>query len=424
MTKVNKWTLGLAAVGLVSLPAVVQAEEKPNQLLTALSSTTISGYVNTSAHWVPGTGNANPPAYTFNVPSKQDGFNLNVVNIVIEKPLDEGTWSAGYKVDLIFGPDGVGWNSSANALTGLDSEVAIKQAYVALRAPVGNGIDLKLGTWDTIIGYEVFNAGSNPNYTRSWGYTMEPTQHTGLLASYQVNKVVGVSAGIANTWSAGINVRSGRTESDKTYMGAMTLTAPDSWGFAAGSTLAAGIMDGWSGLVGNDVTSYYVGGTLATPIKQLKIGASYDYVRAHDNSTGPTGYAQAAALYASVQATEKLSFHARAEWADLTDGYATGGKFNGGAAGGGIGGIPAEVFSLTGTLQYDLWANVLSRIEVRWDRAIDGYGPFGGSTAGARTRAVAVGSGPTPESHGGGSFVHGANEKDAVLVAANIIYKF
>jgi hypothetical protein len=71
MTRVNKWTLGLAAVGLVSLPAVVQAEEKPNQLLTALSSTTISGYVNTSAHWVPGTGNANPPAYAFNIPSKQ-----------------------------------------------------------------------------------------------------------------------------------------------------------------------------------------------------------------------------------------------------------------------------------------------------------------------------------------------------------------
>ena len=62
MTKVNKWTLGLAAVGLVSIPAVVQAEEKPNQLLTALSSTTISGYVDTSAHWTPGTGNANPPA--------------------------------------------------------------------------------------------------------------------------------------------------------------------------------------------------------------------------------------------------------------------------------------------------------------------------------------------------------------------------
>ena len=425
MTKVNKWTLGLAAVGLVSIPAVVQAEEKPNQLLTALSSTTISGYVNTSAHWVPGTGNANPPAYAFNLPSKQDGFNVNVVNIVLEKPLDEGTWSAGYKADLIFGPDAVGWNSSANSLTGLDSEVALKQAYVALRAPIGNGLDLKLGTWDTIIGYEVFNSGSNPNYTRSWGYTLEPTQHTGLLGSYQINKVVGVSAGIANTWSAGINVRSPRSESDKSYMGAVTLTAPDSWGFAAGSTLAAGIVDGFAGLAGNDVTSYYIGGTLATPIKQLKLGASYDYVRAHDNDFGPTGYAQAAALYASVQATEKLSFHFRGEWADLTDGYATGGKFNNGA--GAVGGLPAEVISLTGTIQYDLWANVLSRLEVRWDRAIAGHGPFGGSASGQHTPGSPIGGGGGEGTTGGGGFIpgnSGANEKNAVLVAANIIYKF
>jgi len=275
MTKVNKWTLGLAAVGLVSLPAVVKAEEKPNQLLTALSSTTISGYVDTSAHWNPGTGNANPPAYAFNTPSKQDGFNINVVNVVLEKPLDEGTWSAGYKVDLIFGPNAVGWNNSVNG--DATSDVGIKQAYVSLRAPVGNGLDLKIGSFDTIVGYEVFNAGSNPNYTRSYGYTIEPTEHTGVLASYQVNKMVGISAGIANTWSAGINNRSARKESSKSYMGAVTLTAPDSMGFLAGSALYLGIVDGYNSFVGNDVTSYYAGGTLNTPIKQLKLGASWDY---------------------------------------------------------------------------------------------------------------------------------------------------
>jgi hypothetical protein len=404
MMKVNKWTLGLAAVGLVSLPAMVQAEEKPNQLLTALSSTTISGYVDTSAHWTPGTGNANPPAFSFNTPTKQDGFNVDVVNVVIEKPLDEGTWSAGYKVDLVFGPQAVGYNASSNG--DATSDVGIKQAYVALRAPVGNGVDIKIGSFDTIIGYEVYNAGSNPNYTRSWGYTIEPTEHTGVLASYQINKGIGVSAGIANTHAAGINGRSARTESHKTYMASVTLTAPDSWGSLAGSGLYLGIVDGFNTV--NDVTSYYIGTTLTTPWKALKVGAAYDYAVLHDNDFGPTGYAQALALYASLQATEKLSFHGRAEWADLTDGYATGGQFNGGAAGGGVGGLPDEVLSFTGTVQYDLWANVLSRLEVRWDTSIGGSKPFGGSAAGA--------AGPTNPG--------GANEKNAVLVAANIIYKF
>jgi len=405
MTKVNKWTLGLAAVGLVSLPAVVQAEEKPNQLLTALSSTTISGYVDTSAHWSPGTGNANPPAYAFNTPAKQDGFNLDVVNVVLEKPLDESTWSAGYKVDLIYGPNAVGWNTSPGAGA---SDLSIKQAYVALRAPIGNGLDLKLGTWDTIIGYEVFNAGSNPNYTRSYGYTIEPTEHTGLLASYQVNKAVGLSAGIANTSSAGINARDpGKSaESSKTYMAAITLTAPDSFGPMAGSALYAGFVDGYNGLIGNDTVNYYVGATLNTPMKALKVGAAFDFARS-DYSTKPRGYAESAAVYASIAATEKLSFHFRGEWAQISRAYSTGGRVNSGF--GSVGGIPHEVFALTGTIQYDLWANVLSRLEVRWDHALSGR-PFGGSVAGS--------------SGAGGIVPHGADENDAVLVAANIIYKF
>src|SRR5437667_4958438 len=76
--KVNQWTLGLAAVGLVSLPALVQAEEKASAIMTALSSTTISGYVDTSAHWDIGTGNAFVPGFIYNA-GKQDGFNLNKV---------------------------------------------------------------------------------------------------------------------------------------------------------------------------------------------------------------------------------------------------------------------------------------------------------------------------------------------------------
>jgi Putative beta-barrel porin-2, OmpL-like. bbp2 len=413
MTRVNKWTLGLAAVGLVSLPVVVQAEEKPNQLLTALSSTTISGYVDTSAHWNPGTGNANVPAYAFNTPSKQDGFNLNVVNVVLEKALDESTWSAGYKVDMIYGPNATGWNSSANSDG--TSDFGLKQAYVALRAPVGNGLDLKIGSFDTIIGYEVFNAGSNPNYTRSWGYTIEPTEHTGLLASYQINKVIGISGGIVNTWSAGINTRTSGAESDKGYMGAVTLTAPDSMGVLAGSALYLGYADGYSFAADNDIRSLYAGLTLATPIKGVKVGASVDYAEVDDDGPGTTGSAFAMALYLSAQATEKLSFHFRGEYAKINPRFLAGAAVD--AAHDGLGPRPAgipdnDLLALTGTIQYDLWANVLSRLEVRWDHALSGS-PFGGSSSGI----YAPNSSANPN-------LGGANEKDSVLVAANIIYKF
>src|SRR5512137_1982148 len=103
--KFNKWTLGLAAVGAVSLGSVAQAEEKMNVLQTAMTSTTISGYVDTSMQWNLGTGNDLLPGYSFGGPGKADGFNLNVVQLTIAKPLDESEWAAGYRADMWFGPD-------------------------------------------------------------------------------------------------------------------------------------------------------------------------------------------------------------------------------------------------------------------------------------------------------------------------------
>src|SRR5436190_855462 len=104
--KCNPWTMALVAAGLVSIPAVTKAEESPSSVLTALSSTTLSGYVDTSAQWNTGTGNGHVPNYAFGGPSKADGFNLNVVKLTLEKTIDPSdAWAAGYKVDLLFGPD-------------------------------------------------------------------------------------------------------------------------------------------------------------------------------------------------------------------------------------------------------------------------------------------------------------------------------
>src|SRR5262245_50881355 len=99
--KINQWTLGLAAVGVVSFASVAKADETTmNALQTALSSTTISGYVDTSVEWDNGDDYAQ---FGGSIPfrsGKTDGFNLNVVKLSIEKALDESEWAAGYKVDL------------------------------------------------------------------------------------------------------------------------------------------------------------------------------------------------------------------------------------------------------------------------------------------------------------------------------------
>ena len=43
----------------------------------------------------------------------------------------------------------------------------------------------KIGVFDSIIGYESVECPNNPNYTRSYGHTIEPQTHTGVLASYR-----------------------------------------------------------------------------------------------------------------------------------------------------------------------------------------------------------------------------------------------
>ena len=216
--KCNRWTLALMGAGLVSLPSLASAEEHPNSVLTALSPTTISGFVSTSMEWNPGTGNQNLPLYTPNgAPSgaKADGFNLDVVALTLNKPVGEGEWGAGYSATLLFGPDAIGFNNSAGTVPG---DFSLADTYVVLRAPVGNGLDFKIGTFAAPVGYEVYQTGSNPNFTRSYGYEIEPFQLTGLQMAYQFSQVVSANVGVANTWNAGINNRAPNAESYKTCL--------------------------------------------------------------------------------------------------------------------------------------------------------------------------------------------------------------
>src|SRR5580765_7915817 len=159
--KLSKWTVSLATVGMVTLPALLHAEEKANLVQAALSSTTLSGYVDTSAQWNLGTGNANMPPYKFGGSGKADGFNLDVVQLTLEKPLSEEQWAAGYRADLWYGPDartlGTQFGGSKS------SDLAIRQAYINLQMPIENGLQWKMGVFDSILGYEYLESGRNPN---------------------------------------------------------------------------------------------------------------------------------------------------------------------------------------------------------------------------------------------------------------------
>ena len=407
--KFNKWTVGLAAIGVISLASAARADEKMSPVQTALSNTTLSGYVDVSAQWNLGQQNGfygvlgNTPRYAYGGINKADGFNLNAVDLALDKPMDEGSWAAGYHVEFMAGPDNptklnvgtvsaLGTTVNTGPIVNQVSSplVGLRQAYVTLRTPVGNGIDWKMGVFDTIIGYESTSSPLDPNYTRSYGYSIEPTTHTGVLASYKVGDVLTLTAGVADGSNIGTLVQpiNGRAafETQKAYMGAIALTAPDSWGALKGATLNLGVINsvdsnlvgpllgglGITGLNTFGTTSWYAGLMIPTPNSALKFGAAFDYLELHNSGVNsPLGNnphddsSWNVAVYANLQATDKLSFNARAEYLDDTAGLIYGGY-----------GPQAE--EITFTTQYQLWANVLSRVEFRWDHVEHGT-PFDGS---------------------------------------------
>jgi len=378
--KFNKWTVALAAAGLVSIGHNAQAEEG---FISALSKTTLSGFVDTSFSLSNGhtglldTSNGPveylPGRVLYQNEQKLDGFNLDVIQLSLSSPMDESDWAAGYQADLLLGPDAPFYSGSANQLmalgTGGDlgssaSDMAVRQAYVSLRVPVGNGLDLKLGTFDAIIGYEGFSNRDNPNYSRNMAYNLQPFNHTGVLAGYQVNDLISAQFGVANTGSAFTNYRSSfydDSDGDVSYMGSVAIEAPDSFGALAGASLYVGYMT-WSSFGAEDrQTNLYVGSTIPTPIEGLSLGAAWDHV---EDVLGEEGTdADVFAGYASYQATDKMGLHGRIEYLDGDEGVLFTAQDNGRV-------VDSEMVSLTGIVQYDFWENVLTRAELRYDAQV------------------------------------------------------
>ncbi len=180
---------------------------------TSQKGITLSGYVDASYNYNFNGGTtdgSSDPRYLFNQlggePSPSVGgrqfdvdsndFSVNQVKLALEKALpEENTWAAGFRIDLLFGED-------TKYIAGNDGQIMLQQAYVNFRIPVGNGIDVKFGKFVTLLGYEVIETPSNINVTRSINFTYAiPLHHTGILFTYPLNDLVELSLGLVNGWN-------------------------------------------------------------------------------------------------------------------------------------------------------------------------------------------------------------------------------
>jgi len=97
---------------------------------------------------------------------------------------------------------------------------------------------------------------------------------------------------------------------------------------------------------------------LATPVTGLKLGAAFDYLDVHNTSGGDNAWAIAVMppiSHGEVEPPRPRRLHSGRVLLGNED-------------------YKGKIFALTATVQYDLWKNVISRLEFRWDHdASDEY---------------------------------------------------
>ncbi|MGA2061704.1 MAG: outer membrane beta-barrel protein [Thermoguttaceae bacterium] len=156
------------------------------------------------------TGNPENPPSRYNgtlAPNDRNEFQFNQLYMVMEKALktDDCCWDIGGRVDLMYGTDyiyceSLGFETNPDGSpkwnAGIDYGLAMPQIYV----DIGYGkMDLKVGRFYTIIGYESMMAISNFFYSMNYAVRYaEPTTHTGGLLTYKHSDEISLFIGGVN----------------------------------------------------------------------------------------------------------------------------------------------------------------------------------------------------------------------------------
>ena len=131
-----------------------------------------------------------------------DAFRVHMAQIVLQR---EGKLGgelldhAGFRVKLNFGED-----SQFTGGSDFGDEVDFQEIYVQFVAPFGNGVDLRMGRQNTLIGYEVIESPYNPNFSRSFMFGLgEPFTTTGIRMAYDFNEQLSFAIGGISSFTQG-----------------------------------------------------------------------------------------------------------------------------------------------------------------------------------------------------------------------------
>ncbi|MEM9399423.1 MAG: outer membrane beta-barrel protein [Verrucomicrobiota bacterium] len=341
-----------------------EAIEETNYVETAQPGIILSGYVDAGyiynftagtmgQRWLGGDGDAH------------GDFELNQMKLVLEKPLsDANELQAGFRADLMFGEDAASFTSNASGSPDGDT-LYVQQGYVQFRLPIGNGLDVLFGKHQQSLGWEAEERPANINITGGISALGDPGGTIGMLAIYPVNDYVELNFGVNNGSGADDNAGLDASDDDYAVTGQFTLFAP-----GGNASWSNGFNYSWGGgnISANDDHALILN-SLGEWMPQfandkLLFAYNFTYVFAEDFNPGGSNDSEyfGIGLYTKYYFTDIFSLGARAEYMHTDDQNIVGLTTTSGSN---------DLWSLTGTLGFDLLENLLIRAEYRVDLGND-----------------------------------------------------
>ena len=309
----------------------------PNAFLRLFGSTKVSTTADTYYEY-----NGNQPASGRNIlrnfDEKDNQFAFSYFEIAFEQ-LPTAQRRLGFRTDLGFGPTAT-WVNSTDP-----DEGALKymqQGYISVLAPVGKGLQIDAGKFNTPIGAEPTETAYNWNYSRSLLFAWAaPYYHVGVRAALPVSDTVTVTGFLLNGWNNAQDNNRGKTMAAQVAWKVLpSLTISQAW---MGGPEGPNGASGWRHLY-DTVATWTVNDRLSL-MTNIDIG--------RDTLNGQTSAWHGAAAYARVNILPSWALTPRFEVFEDREGFMTG--------------TPQTLREITLTSEHMLVKGLSIRVEYRRD---------------------------------------------------------
>jgi hypothetical protein len=308
----------------------------------------------------------------FDVNSNQ--FRPNLAQLVLEK---EANSDGGWKDRFGFRVKGnAGRDSDFIGGFNLSNWADIQEAYLQYVAPVGHGLNIQLGQFNALIGYEVVESPHNANYSRSWLFGLgQPFTTRGGRVSYDITRRISLSVGAISY----INSARGNSRNDPLTESALTISPSERIKLTLYGL--AGPRPGATGTPGGNVL--LVGGfaSFQATEKTSLVFESYYANQANSSRLSEAGNARwnGVAGYVIHDFNRQWGMRLRAELFEDAGGFVScegttdyQPKANvcfGASSTASAPAVAQTLWEITSTLQYRPFRSLVTRLEFRYDKS-------------------------------------------------------